>query len=353
MTKVFLSYRREDSAALAGRIYDRLASHFGRASVFMDIDTIPFGVDFQQRINEAVSQCDTLLALIGDRWLGISQNGTRRVDDPEDFVRMEIEAALNRRIPVIPLLIGRASMPSKSELPSALADLAYRNALQVDPGRDFHNHIDRLIHGLDLLLGKTVASPPSSRALACEWSAHDRAMLEFFYPCFDRAAFRIPFLVEVPREMIQAIEDTISALGTGIRKTRGGIIIDRGRPKAEFESEALRACFDGISGHLHDIMIVYELASSTNQLDVRTGAIIARDKAIPAIIDGKRNLVLKALNEVYSSLGRAAFPLIPEDHEDKFILFDRLRRQFWDEYEQSNISYVNTLHNKRPWWKFW
>ena len=117
MPKVFISYRREDTAALAGRIYDRLSLHFGRASVFMDIDTIPFGVDFRQHINEVVSQCDVLLALIGDRWAGVLPDGERRLDDPADFVRMEIETALNRGILVVPLLIGRVSMPSTTELP--------------------------------------------------------------------------------------------------------------------------------------------------------------------------------------------------------------------------------------------
>ncbi len=153
-------------------------------------------------------------------------------------------------------------------------------------------------------------------------------MLDFYYPCFDRAAFRIPFLLEVPKDMIEAIEDTIFALGTGIRKTKSGLIIERGRPKAEFESEVLRNCFDTISDHLQDIKIVYEVGSSTGQLDVRSGVIIGKDPAVPAIIDGKRNLVLETLNEVYSGLGRPAFPLIPEDHEDKLVLFDKLRRQF-------------------------
>jgi hypothetical protein len=321
--------------------------------VFMDIDTIPFGVDFRQHINEAVSQCDALLALIGDQWVGIAPDGKRRLDDPADFVRMEIETALHRGILVVPLLIGRVSMPSTTELPPSLADLAYRNALQVDPGRDFHSHIDRLIQGLDLLLGKSIAPSPSSPAIVGDWSAHDRAMLEFFYPCFDRAAFRIPFLVEMPKDMIEAIDDTILALGTGIRKTRSGLIIDRGRPKAEFESEVLWNCFDAISGHLQDIKIVYEVASSTGQLDVRGGVLIGKDPAVPAIIDGKRNLVLETLNEVYSGLGRPAFPLIPEDREDKSALFDKLRRQFSKEFEQSEGLEMRPLPTKRPWWKFW
>lgn len=92
---------------------------------------MPFGVDFRRHINEAVSESDALLALIGDRWEGVSPDGERRLDDPADFVRMEIETALHRGILVVPLLIGRVSMPSTTGLPLSLADLAYRQIAPV------------------------------------------------------------------------------------------------------------------------------------------------------------------------------------------------------------------------------
>ena len=149
MPRLFISYRRCDSAAFAGRIYDRLRSRFGRDSVFMDIETIPLGIDFRKYLNEAVAQCDVLLAIIGEKWYGSDQNGKRQLDDPRDFVRIEIEAALSKGIPIVPILIGRVSMPTESELPSTLAELAYRNAISVDLGRDFHNNVDRLIRGLE------------------------------------------------------------------------------------------------------------------------------------------------------------------------------------------------------------
>jgi hypothetical protein len=154
MHKIFLSYRREESTLFTGRIYDRLATHFGRDCVFMDMDAIPIGVDFRKHVIDAVGSCDVLLAIIGDKWLTISHNGQRRLDDPRDFVRMEIEVALQRGIPVIPVLLDRASMPREDELPAAIAVLAYRNGPSVDPGRDFHNHMERLIRDLDQLLGK-------------------------------------------------------------------------------------------------------------------------------------------------------------------------------------------------------
>src|SRR5436309_13635421 len=136
MPKIFISYRREDSGYAVLAIYDRLSSHFGREAVFMDIDTIPFGVDFRKHLDEAVGQCDILLAVIGESWLEVRfkdgpKQGQRRLDDPADFVRLEIQAALARDIPVIPVLVGSAAMPAEQQLPEGLRDLAYRNAADV------------------------------------------------------------------------------------------------------------------------------------------------------------------------------------------------------------------------------
>lgn len=151
MPKLVISYRRADTPGMAGRIYDQLMEHFGRDSIFMDIDTIPFGVDFRQHISQALGHCDVLLALIGEKWLDLRQDGKRHLDDPADFVRIEIEMALKRGIPVIPVLLGQAQMPREDELPVPLGNLAYRNAIQVDVGRDFHIHMDRLIRHLNHL----------------------------------------------------------------------------------------------------------------------------------------------------------------------------------------------------------
>jgi hypothetical protein len=161
MAKLFISYRRDDSIGVAGRVYDRLAAHFGRDAVFMDVDTIPFGVDFRQHLNDAVSRCDVLLVVIGEAWLGITRAGQRRLDDPKDFVRIEIEAGLRRGIPVIPVVIAPAKMPQETDLPETMRDLAYRNALEVDPGRDFHSHLDRLIRGIEALLPGSVPVRPA------------------------------------------------------------------------------------------------------------------------------------------------------------------------------------------------
>ncbi|OAI38828.1 hypothetical protein AYO40_06325 [Planctomycetaceae bacterium SCGC AG-212-D15] len=154
MPKIFISYRREDSEDVAGRICDRLGAHFGPPNVFMDIDTIPFGVDFRKHIADAVSKCDVLLAVIGKDWLEARHRegpkaGQRRLDDPADFVRIELQAGLERNIPVIPVLVGKAGMPGEQHLPDVLKNLAWLNAAEVRSGRDFHDHMERLIHGID------------------------------------------------------------------------------------------------------------------------------------------------------------------------------------------------------------
>jgi hypothetical protein len=161
MAKIFLSYRRQDSAGIAGRIYDRLRAHFGDDAVFMDIDSIPFGEDFRKQIDSAVGRCDLVLAVIGTKWAGES-DANRRIDDPRDIVRIEIESALRREIPVIPILIDRTTMPTESDLPPSLAALTYRNAIDVDHGRDFHPHVDRLVRGIEFHFQRKQPTPPSS-----------------------------------------------------------------------------------------------------------------------------------------------------------------------------------------------
>ena len=147
---VFLSYRREDSADVAGRIYDRLALAFGQGQVFKDVDSIPLGVDFRDHLQGVVGRCDVVLAVIGDQWLVVARAGeaTSRLDDPKDFVRIELESALQRGIPVIPVLVRGAAVPHEAELPSTLGTLAYRSGISVRADPDFHRDMDRLIDGV-------------------------------------------------------------------------------------------------------------------------------------------------------------------------------------------------------------
>ena len=130
---VFLSYRREDTRHIAGRLADRLIERLGSAQVFMDVDTIEPGADFAAAIAREVASCDVLIALIGLTWSTITdQRGRRRLDDPDDFVVLEIRAALEREINVIPVLVDGAVMPNRNGLPERLRGLALRNAIRVD-----------------------------------------------------------------------------------------------------------------------------------------------------------------------------------------------------------------------------
>ncbi|MGD8404526.1 MAG: TIR domain-containing protein [Anaerolineales bacterium] len=150
--RIFISYRRADSAGYAGRIYDRLAAHFGKDAIFMDVDTIEAGLDFVEVLENAVQSCDVLVALIGRQWLNIKDDtGIRRLDNPQDFVRIEVAAALNRSIRVIPVLVDGTPMPNSDQLPSNLKLLARRNAVPVTH-YSFHNDANRLIEQLELAL---------------------------------------------------------------------------------------------------------------------------------------------------------------------------------------------------------
>ncbi len=157
MPKVFISYRRQDSAEVTKRLQGRLQNQFESGSVFYDIDSIPPGVDFRNRLSGAVEQSDALLAVIGARWLDAAytegpKQGARRLEDPDDYVRIEIEAALSLGVPVIPVLVDGASMPTGAALPSGMQELAYRNAAEVRLGPEFNVYVDRLIHSLKDLI---------------------------------------------------------------------------------------------------------------------------------------------------------------------------------------------------------
>jgi hypothetical protein len=148
--KIFISYRRDDSGDITGRIYDRLVLHFDKEQVFKDVDSIPLGVDFREHLNKVVGRCDVLLAVVGNEWLTAKHpDGGRRLDDAKDFVRIEIEAAMERKTPIIPVLVRGAQVPEERELPPALAAFAYRNAIAVRPDPDFHHDMDRLIAGVE------------------------------------------------------------------------------------------------------------------------------------------------------------------------------------------------------------
>jgi len=145
MSRIFISYRRDDTAAAAGRIYDDLAQQFGHDAVFMDVDAIEAGEDFREAIRKVLSQCQVMLAVIGKSWLHAKDAaGRRRLENPADWVRLEIETALERKIRIIPVLSEGVAPPLVSELPESLQPLAYRQAAFVRHTRDFRRDMERL-----------------------------------------------------------------------------------------------------------------------------------------------------------------------------------------------------------------
>src|SRR6516162_66128 len=130
--KIFINYRRDDSISTAGRLHDRLAQTFGRNNLFMDVDHIPAGVDFVEYLHGQVAACRVFLAVIGPNWLDAKDDsGRRRFDNPDDFVTIEIAAALARNIRVIPVLVDGARTPKADKLPDSVKPLVRRNAVEV------------------------------------------------------------------------------------------------------------------------------------------------------------------------------------------------------------------------------
>lgn len=162
--RIFLSYRREDTAYPAGWLCDRLVEHYGGDQVFKDVDSIALGEDYVEAIASAVGSCDVLLALIGSRWLSaMDDEGRRRLDLPDDLVRIEIEAALGRHVKVIPVLVDGARMPEPEDLPGSLAALVRRQALELSPQR-FDYDTSRLIRVLDGTVAELRAPAPERTA---------------------------------------------------------------------------------------------------------------------------------------------------------------------------------------------
>ena len=149
--RIFISYRRRETAGHAGRLYDKLSEHFGADRVFMDLTMEP-GVDFAETINDAVGACGALVALIGDEWTTVTDaSGRRRIDDPADVHRLEIEAALDRQVLLIPALVQDAEMPTVDDLPDALDPLVRRHAVELSDQR-WDYDVNRLIGVLERAL---------------------------------------------------------------------------------------------------------------------------------------------------------------------------------------------------------
>ncbi len=155
---IFISYRRDDSEGEAGRLFDDLTRAFGSEAVFMDVAGIKPGVDFRRAIEQNVASCGVLLAMIGPRWLSTTNaDGARRLDDPNDFVALEIASAMKRDVPVIPVLVHEATMPAVDNLPETLKDLAFHNSVELSHAR-WNSDVGLLIEALKAYVTPVVTS---------------------------------------------------------------------------------------------------------------------------------------------------------------------------------------------------
>ena len=150
--RIFISYRRSDSRDVVGRIYDRLIQAFGRKNVFKDIDSIPIASEFREVIVQYLANCDAVIVVIGRAWASaVNDEGRVRLHEPLDYVRIEIEQALSHKVPVVPTLIGDATLPQESELPESIREIRRKQVTTVRHDPDFHVDMDRLIRGLKAL----------------------------------------------------------------------------------------------------------------------------------------------------------------------------------------------------------
>jgi hypothetical protein len=161
--RIFVSYRREDGSGYAGLLYETLSAEFGDANVFIDVDKLGLGLSFEEGIDEALATTDVLIAVIGRNWQNATdQRGRRRLDDPNDYVRREIESALERKLRVIPVLAEGTSMPASDDLPESLKDLSLRQALEMGMGRRWKFDSQILIEALQRAREQKVASIEAS-----------------------------------------------------------------------------------------------------------------------------------------------------------------------------------------------
>jgi len=176
---IFISYRRSDSQGESGRLFDDLIRHFSKNAVFMDVVGIDAGRDFRRAIDDSVQSCSVLLAMLGPLWLEASdEQGSRRLDYEIDYVRLEIAAALRRDIPVVPVLLRGAKMPRAEQLPEEIADLAYRNAVELTHAR-WKSDVQLLIKALRPMVSDGAAAiAPGVPAAAIEAAAVQRIARE-------------------------------------------------------------------------------------------------------------------------------------------------------------------------------
>ena len=208
---IFVNYRREDTAQAAGRLADRLRERFGSERVFIDVESIGLGLEFAEVITKAVGSCDLLFALIGKEWLTAADDeGRRRLDDEHDWVRLEIEAALQRKIRVVPVLIDDARMPRLEEVPSGLHALLRRQVLKLSH-EDFTVQASHLIEKIAPLLPWAPPMSKSSSTPAANKGPQVTVLRKTFYE------FSLCLFLEETHRIEISVADGVHVDGTPIK----------------------------------------------------------------------------------------------------------------------------------------
>jgi hypothetical protein len=237
---IFLCYRREQAAAHAGRIYDRLSDAFGEEVVFMDVDSIGLGLDFRRVLDEAVSSCAAMLVLIGPGWVDIGDERGRRLDDPRDYVRQEIEAGLRRDVRVVPVLLSGAALPHPQELPEALRALVHRQEFRL-PDETFRAHAQVLVDRLRPLVAPGAPETPAASEPGWSVDAIRKSWrLRVLRVRLTHAEHHITYKVHVLKGPTLLVDDVVIAENISPREKDGELF-----DEVEFDladGDAARAC---------------------------------------------------------------------------------------------------------------
>jgi TIR domain/PASTA domain len=231
--RIFINYRREEASFPAHRLYEDLSECFGEEQVFIDVDTIEPGLPFDEVIEREVSSCDVLLAMIGPNWLELTDHtGRRRLDKPDDYVRLELEAALGRGTRVIPALLREAAPPSSDQLPESLQRLARLQALPLSDDRRWREDIERLVRLLRKLQeAKAEAAAPTAaqqqleREQVAREAAEQAARPQPTPPAEEKPTARAPLPAPVPEPVVPAksSETVLSGRRPADERREGGL----------------------------------------------------------------------------------------------------------------------------------
>ena len=264
MSRIFISYRRADTEGYVGRLYDHLTQHFSRDDIFMDVDVIKPGQDFVSEIENAVASCEVCIVVIGKSWLSIAdEKGVRRLDNWNDFVRLEIATALKMNKLVIPVLVERAKMPQPNQLPDDMTDLARRNAIEISHER-FQYDVHRLIEAVQQVIAQQVPQTAMLQpATSIQRLLGDPKKIGEKYQKLKAMREQVINLTESPLYEYRAQHNHFPVLGEGnpdarilfVGESPGSYEVKQGRPFCGPSGDVLEEMLDSIGLTRNDVYV--------------------------------------------------------------------------------------------------